>query len=316
MQDCDAHHGETEALAYSGDRELRDMPSCCGLLNQTEVSSAMASGSIKVVSVAFLAIAASIGTGRILFAQNLGPRTEATSCAAAIGGKATFSTISLACGIPPEMLDTLLKSRTQDLDGLASAHKDTKLDRARMQTNLGNALAMLGERESGTTKLEGALAAFRGALKEQTRERVPLDWAKTQASLGNALYTLGVRENSTAKFEEAVAAYREALKERTRERVPLDWGRTQINLGNAILELAEHEGGTAKLEEALVAYREGLKEWTRERAPLDWARTETSLGNALAKLGEREADTAKFEEAVVAQSSGTRSRVRSLSASR
>jgi len=71
IQDCDAHHSETEPLAYSGDRELRDMPSWCGLLNQTEVSSAMASGSIKVVSVAVLAIAASIGTGQILFAQIL-----------------------------------------------------------------------------------------------------------------------------------------------------------------------------------------------------------------------------------------------------
>ena len=159
----------------SGDRELRDISSWCELLNQTDVSSAMASGSIKVVSIAFLAIAASIGTRQISFAQNLGPRTEPTSCAAAIGGKVTFSTISLACGIPPEVLDALLKSRTQDLDGLASAHKDTKLDRARMQTNLGNALAMLGERESSTTKLEGALAAYRGALMERTHERVPLD---------------------------------------------------------------------------------------------------------------------------------------------
>src|SRR4029077_6405299 len=120
---------------------------------------------------------------------------------------ATFSTISLVCGVPPEMLDPLVKSRTQGLDGLGSAREDTKLDRARMQTNLGNALAMLGERESGPTKLEDALAAFREALKVQTRERVPRDWAKTQASLGNALYTLGVRESSTAKFEEAVAAY-------------------------------------------------------------------------------------------------------------
>jgi hypothetical protein len=33
MQDRDAHHGETEALAYFGDRELRDIPSWCGLLN-------------------------------------------------------------------------------------------------------------------------------------------------------------------------------------------------------------------------------------------------------------------------------------------
>src|SRR6516162_11241652 len=201
----------------------------------------MAYGSIKVVRTAFLAIAASIGTRQISFAQNLGPRTEPTSCAAAIGGNATFSAMSLACGIPPEVLDALREGRTQDLDGLASAHKDTKLDRARMRTDLGNALAMLGERESGTTKLEEAVVAFREALKQQTRARAPLDWAKTQASLGNAFYALGVRESSTAKFEEAVAAYREALKERTRERVPLDWGRTQINLGNAILELAEHE---------------------------------------------------------------------------
>src|SRR5215475_14941900 len=132
MRDRDAHHGETQVLAYSGDRELRDMPSWCGLLNQTEVSSAMACGSIKVVPVACLAIAASI-SGLILFAQylfaqnlfaqnlfaqNLGPRSEPTSCAVAIGGNATFNTISLACGIPPEVLDALRTSRTQDLDGL------------------------------------------------------------------------------------------------------------------------------------------------------------------------------------------------------
>ena len=155
----------------------------------------MASGFIKVVPIACLTAAASIAMGQISFAQNLGPRTEATSCATAVRGNATFSTISLVCGVPPEVLDALVKSRTQDLDGLASAHKDTKLDRARMQTNLGNALAMLGERESGTTKLEDALAAFREALKVQTRERVPRDWAKTQASLGNAaLYAGRARE--------------------------------------------------------------------------------------------------------------------------
>ena len=35
----------------------------------------------------------------------------------------------------------------------------------------------LGERESGTARLEEAVAAYRAALEEQTRERVPLDWA-------------------------------------------------------------------------------------------------------------------------------------------
>ena len=51
------------------------------------------------------------------------------------------------------------------------------LDWAMTQNNLGNALATLGERESGTARLEEAVAAYRAALEERTRERVPLDWA-------------------------------------------------------------------------------------------------------------------------------------------
>ena len=103
------------------------------------------------------------------------------------------------------------------------------------QNNLGNALATLGERESGTARLEEAVAAYRAALEERTRERVPLDWAMTQNNLGNALRALGERESGTARLEEAVAAYRAALEERTRERVPLDWAMTQNNLGNALV---------------------------------------------------------------------------------
>ena len=67
------------------------------------------------------------------------------------------------------------------------------LDWAVTQTNLGGALWRLGERESGTAKLEEAVAAFREALKEWTRERVPLEWAATQTNLGNALASLGER---------------------------------------------------------------------------------------------------------------------------
>jgi hypothetical protein len=45
----------------------------------------------------------------------------------------------------------------------------------------------LGQRESGTARLEEGVTAYRDALKEYTRERVPLDWAMTQNNLGNAL---------------------------------------------------------------------------------------------------------------------------------
>jgi hypothetical protein len=55
------------------------------------------------------------------------------------------------------------------------------------QSNLGNALKTLGERESGTARLDEAVAAYGEALEEQTRERGPLQWA---ASLGNQGLTM------------------------------------------------------------------------------------------------------------------------------
>ena len=119
-------------------------------------------------------------------------------------------------------------------------------------------LRALGERESGTARLEEAVAAYREALKERTRERVPLDWATTQNNLGNALAELGERESGTARLEEAVAAYREALKERTRERVPLDWATTQNNLGNALCKARrarERHGDGSKRRSSPIARR-------------------------------------------------------------
>jgi hypothetical protein len=62
------------------------------------------------------------------------------------------------------------------------------------QMNLGAALRTLGERDSGTGKLEDAAAAYRAALEEWTQERVSLDWAATQNNLGIALFRLGERQ--------------------------------------------------------------------------------------------------------------------------
>ena len=160
--------------------------------------------------------------------------------------------------------------------------------------------AIYGDQAGDSAVLGEAVAAYRAALEEWTRDRAPLDWAMTQNSLGNALSTLGARESGTARLEEAVAAYRAALAERTRDRAPLDWARTQNNLGTALQTLGERESGTARLEEAIAVYRAALEEGTRDRAPLDWARTQMNLGNALRTLGARESGTARLEEAVVA----------------
>ncbi|MDR0997033.1 MAG: hypothetical protein LBL69_05155, partial [Zoogloeaceae bacterium] len=56
-----------------------------------------------------------------------------------------------------------------------------------------------------------AVVAFREALKDRSRERVPLDWAATQNNLGGALFYLSAWEKSTEKLKEAITALQSAL---------------------------------------------------------------------------------------------------------
>ena len=66
---------------------------------------------------------------------------------------------------------------------------------AMAQNKLGNALVALGEREDSRGRarpwLEEAVAAYRLALEEWTRDRVPLDWAGIQVILGTRSLPLG-----------------------------------------------------------------------------------------------------------------------------
>jgi exonuclease VII small subunit len=136
------------------------------------------------------------------------------------------------------------------------------------------------------------VAAYRAALEERTRDRVPLDWAMTQMNLGTALEVLGERESGTVRLEEAVTAYRAALEERTRDRVPLDWAMTQMNLGNALWNLGERESGTVRLEEAVAAWSECLAVSTFVWPP-EWVRiVETRRDAAQAEIKRRSGDRA------------------------
>src|SRR5580658_2021803 len=73
------------------------------------------------------------------------------------------------------------------------------------QVGLGAALMRLGERDSGTARLEEAVAAYRAALEERTRERVPLDWATATGNQGVALRLVAERHGDLAMAERALA---------------------------------------------------------------------------------------------------------------
>jgi hypothetical protein len=64
--------------------------------------------------------------------------------------------------------------------------------------NLGNTLCSLGERESGTGRLDEAVAAFTAALEELTLERVPVQWAGVTGCRGIAMKIIAERTNDAA----------------------------------------------------------------------------------------------------------------------
>ena len=78
--------------------------------------------------------------------------------------------------------------------------------------DLAIALATLGQRESGTERLDQAVAAYRDALKEWTREKVPLDWATTQHNLGGVYLAFFDKTNDTAHLDKAEAHVQAALE--------------------------------------------------------------------------------------------------------
>jgi hypothetical protein len=78
------------------------------------------------------------------------------------------------------------------------------LDWATTQHNLGIALQTLGERESGTARLEEAVAAYRAALEEWNRDRAPLQWAMSMGNQGVAVMLLARRLGDATQARIAV----------------------------------------------------------------------------------------------------------------
>ncbi len=72
-------------------------------------------------------------------------------------------------------------------------------------------LRTLGQRETGTDRLEQAVAAFRSALEERARDRVPLDWAGTTYILA---YTKALIAERTGDLARAKAALPKATEAR------------------------------------------------------------------------------------------------------
>ena len=174
---------------------------------------------------------------------------------------------------------------------------NTSRDWAITRNNMAVVMQTLGERESTTESLDGALVIFRESLAVFEREKDDVNWAAAQNNIGNVLLNLGERRSDNDLLEQAVEAFRASLARRDRGKVPLDWASSQNNIGITLNTLAEREAGEERLVEAEAAYRAALEVYTRQAHPREWAMTMNNLGNTLNLLGSRRNDVKAFEQA-------------------
>jgi hypothetical protein len=152
--------------------------------------------------------------------------------------------------------------------------------------NLGNILLKI-------SRMREAADAYRCALTDCPRERLPLQWAALQHQLGTALAAIGERE----ALREAASAYRCALTERRREIVPADWRETQKRLESVLWKIADAEKDAAEpLEEAVRILAALTTDPGAE--PQEKAEECNNLGTALRRLGALRRDPKRTEEAI------------------
>jgi tetratricopeptide (TPR) repeat protein len=183
---------------------------------------------------------------------------------------------------------------------------------AQTQSNLGDALGILGHRHRGSHILEQSIATYEQALSQIDRMTMPQEWATAQNNLGNALGALGQRKGEKELLEKSVAAFGLALEERTQKNTPDEWATSQNNLGAALHSLGQHGEGTRLLSKSVAAYTKVLKVWTRQRMPLEWSAALNNLGTVLRVLGERQSGQRSLEKSVAAYKNALAVRSREL----
>jgi hypothetical protein len=120
---------------------------------------------------------------------------------------------------------------------------------------------MLGEREAMTTPMIEGAQAFREALKERTRERVPLDWAWTNQNLGLLLIRLpGSASNADSLFQ-AIECFTNAASAFLALNQPA--AKSSLNKAQEAFEVMGKTYGEARKQEYLARIDERVRAYLK-----------------------------------------------------
>lgn len=176
--------------------------------------------------------------------------------------------------------------------------KEAPLDWVRLQNNLGNILAAMGQQQRDESLYNRAIAAFNSALEELSQEETPIEWATTQYNLGTASQALGRLLDETKRLKAAVDCYTNALLVWSREEDAEDWMLTMHQLGATFHTYGKLLKGNRTFQKSVVAYKNALAALNADEYALELTATHNNRGAVLQHLGESEENPGRIEEAI------------------
>lgn len=169
---------------------------------------------------------------------------------------------------------------------------------------LGNALQVLGERQTHTETLLQSAEAYRTGLEWVSRDDSPTTWAKLSNNLANTLTMAGERTANAALLREAASTLDSALPLFEQAGMSEEWGTAQMNLAKSLQALATLENSIENLERAGNALEAALTVVTSGDAPIIWGGIQNNLGNVHHALAQRSNDFhvagGRYQHAVIA----------------
>lgn len=155
-----------------------------------------------------------------------------------IGGNVTNSTINDVCGVPPEKIEELVRSRTKDLSDLSESQRETnallkeKLDLTQGQVK--TALAIVGEANVPPERLAAKLVEIAGRFKDLRTAAAaqPGDDSKIAALKAEA--QKAIQDGQLGKADEILAAI-EKIQTEALDRLALNAAQTTAQRGDLAL---------------------------------------------------------------------------------
>lgn len=174
----------------------------------------------------------------------------------------------------------------------------TKAQAASMLTAIGNSFVAYSHLGGGADQLDRAVAAYREAEKQGSKEAAPLAWARIQNHLAAVLQLQGQKKKDPKPIRAAAVIYSTVGAALDRTAHANDWAMAHVYLGRALYILAGLEGKPDYLRRASTAYEHALSVYDKNSMPGRWAEVTNQYGVVLLALGEEVGADETLEEAV------------------